>query len=377
MKSAEQNYIEVRSPADSRQPYRHNVSSLCDASGKATAFIPKINIAFVLTPGFTLTAFAGFVDVLRLAADEGAQGHQVEFRWSILGDRSEPIVSSSGAEVRSWEPMDAPDRFDYIVVVGGLTSQNQRTCPAIYTFLRSAARACVPMVGLCTGSFVLARAGLLDGHVTCVSWFHRDAFIREFPRLRIVSNQLYILDRDRVTCAGGTGVVHLAAHLVEKHCGPAFAKRSLRILLEDRPLPSNTPQPAAEVAHHARDSFVRRAMLLIEQKVSQQDPISQIVSVLGIGLRQLERRFCADIGMTMREFRSQLRLARAKRLIENSNLSLTDIGLECGFGSCSHFSRAFSSRFKISPSSLRRDTHACDRRYAPQPPQRDLAVQAG
>lgn len=324
----------------------------------AAAAGPKIRVGFVLTPRFTLTAFAGFVDVLRLAADEGDRSRQVECQWSVLGEPGESIVSSSGAAVTPWEPMESPERFDYIVVVGGLLHQGQRVPPGVYSFLKSASKAGVPLVGLCTGSFVLARAGLLNGYVTCVSWFHREDFTREFPRLRLVTNQMYIVDRDRMTCAGGTSVVHLAAHLIEKHCGRAFANKSLRILLEDQPLPSNTPQPEAGIARKAQDFFVRRAMLLIEQKLSSPDPINEVVGSLGIGIRQLERRFFADVGMTMREFRSQLRLARAKWMIENTDVSLTHIGLECGFGGCSHFSRAFTARFKVRPSAVRRTSQA-------------------
>jgi transcriptional regulator GlxA family with amidase domain len=319
---------------------------------------PKIRVGFVLTPRFTLTAFAGFVDVLRLASDEGDRSRQGECRWSVLGEPDEAVVSSSGAEVKAWEPMESPERFDYIVVVGGLLHQGQKVSPQVYAFLKCAAKAGVPLVGLCTGSFVLARAGLLNGYVTCVSWFHREDFTMEFPRLRLVTNQMYVVDRDRMTCAGGTSVVHLAAHLIEKHCGRAFANKSLRILLEDQPLPSNTPQPEAEIARKAQDLFVRRAMLLIEQKISQPDPINEVVSTLGIGIRQLERRFFADVGMTMREFRSQLRLARARWMIENTDLSLTHIGLECGFGGCSHFSRAFTARFNVRPSAARRSCHS-------------------
>jgi transcriptional regulator GlxA family with amidase domain len=90
------------------------------------ATTPKIRVAFVVTPRFTLTAFAGFVDVLRLAADDGDRSRQVECHWTVLGDPGRPVVSSSGAEVRPWEPMEAPERFDYIVVVGGLLQQGQR-----------------------------------------------------------------------------------------------------------------------------------------------------------------------------------------------------------------------------------------------------------
>ena len=252
------------------------VAAVAGTTAAATSK-PKLSVGFVLTPKFTLTAFAGFVDVLRLAADDGDRSRQIECHWTVLGGYGEAVQSSAGAEVRAWEPMEAPERFDYIVVVGGLLGIDQPVTASTYAFLNTASKAGVPLVGLCTGSFVLARAGLLDGYVACVSWFHRDDYTREFPRLRLVSNQMYIVDRDRMTCAGGTSVVHLAAHLVERHCGPAFANKALRILLEDQPLPSNTPQPAAEIVRKAQDWFVRRAMLLIEQKISQPDPISEIV----------------------------------------------------------------------------------------------------
>lgn len=315
---------------------------------------PKIRVGFVLTQRFTLTAFAGFVDALRLAADEGDRSRPLVCVWTVLGDCTTPLVSSCGASVLPWEAMDNPERFDYIVVVGGLLHGGQKVVPGTEAFLRKAARAGVGLVGLCTGSFVLARSGLLAGHLACVSWFHREDFQAEFPGLRLVSNRMFVVDRDRMTCAGGTSVVHLAAHLIEKHCGRALASKSLRILIEDQPLPSTTLQPESIVTRHAHDQTVHRTMLLIEQKLSQHGRLADISDDLGISMRQLERRFVADIGITPREYRSRLRLARARWMIEHTDLSVTDVGLECGFCDCSHFSRAFTSYFKVAPSGLRR-----------------------
>ena len=314
----------------------------------------KLRVGFLLAPRFTLTAFAGFVDALRLAADEGDRSRQIECQWTVLGRAGEPVVSSCGASVHPWAEMEDPARFDYIVVGGGLLHGGQQVLPGTYAFLRSATRAGVSLVGLCTGSFILARAGLLDGYVTCVSWFHRDDFAAEFPKLRMTSNRLFAVDRDRMTCAGGTSVVHLAAHLIERHCGRAHAGKSMRIMIEDQPLSPDTPQPESVITREARDSVVRQAMLLIEQKLSYPDQIQTIVAPLGVGLRQLERRFAADVGITLREYRLQLRLARAKWLIEHTDLSITDVGFECGFGDCSHFSNAFARHFKLCPSEVRR-----------------------
>ena len=315
---------------------------------------PRMRVGFVLAPRFTLTAFAGFVDALRLAADEGDRSRPIEVQWDVLGHPGTPVASSCGAVVQPWAEMGDPLKYDYIVVVGGLLHGGQKVLPGTYPFLKSAARAGVALVGLCTGSFVLARAGLLDGYVACVSWFHREEFVAEFPDQRMITNRMFVVDRDRMTCAGGTSVVHLAAHLIEKHCGRALANKSLRIMIEDQPLPSNTPQPESVVTRQAHDSVVRQAMLLIEQKLAQPEPLTDIAEALGISMRQLERKFVADVGITPRDYRLQLRLTRARWMIEHTDLSVTDVGFECGFGDCSHFSRAFTSHFKVRPSSLRR-----------------------
>ena len=319
---------------------------------------PRLRVGFLLTPRFTLTAFAGFVDALRLAADEGDRSRQIDCQWVVLGEAGRSLQSSCGTSVQPTGEMERPERFDYIVVVGGLLQGGQKVAPGTYPFLRAAARAGVGLIGLCTGSFVLARAGLLDGYVACVSWFHREDFEAEFPGQSLVTNRMYVVDRDRMTCAGGTSVVHLAAHLIEKHCGRGLATKSLRIMIEDQPLPPSTPQPESVVTRQATDLLVRRAMLLIEQKAAPDGSLAQIADSLGIGMRQLERRFLADVGISPRQYRLHLRLARARWMIEHTDHSLTDIGLECGFGDCSHFSRAFAAHFDAPPSSLRKKRRA-------------------
>lgn len=317
---------------------------------------PKLRIGFLLAHRFTLTAFAGFVDALRLAADEGDRSRPIDCSWTVLGDPRVPVVSSCGASVQPWSAMEDSERFDYIVVVGGLLHGGQKVPAGVHAFLRSAARAGVKLVGVCTGAFVLARAGLLDGYAACVSWFHREDFLAEFPGWRVVSNRMFVVDRDRITCAGGTSVVHLAAHLIEKHCGRALATKSLRIMIENQPLPADTPQPESVVTRQARDTLVRRAMLLIEQTLSQPKALAGVGDALGVGLRQLERRFVADVGITPSTYRMQLRLARAKWMIEHTDASVTEVGLECGFGDCAHFSKAFTTQFGARPSRLRKST---------------------
>jgi len=231
--------------------------------------------------------------------------------------------------------------------------RGQRVPVALTSFLRQAAAAGVKLVGLCTGSFVLARSGLLDGHLACVSWFHREEFTAEFPECRIVSNQMFVIDRDRLTCAGGTSVVHLAAHIIERSIGRASAVKALRIMIEEQPLPSRTLQPEQVLSVRSTDTTVHKAMLLLEQQLHAPTPIDEICAPLGIGRRQLERRFQRDVGLSPAEYRNRLRLDRARWLLQNTDLDVTEVSLECGFHDGATFSRFVRKALGMSPRQVR------------------------
>lgn len=314
------------------------------------ARVSKLRIGFVLAPRFTLAAFANFVDAIRLAADDGDRSRQIDCEWAVLGDPGETIESSCGLHVAPWAPLEDPTSFDYIVVVGGLLHGRVRASSHINQFLKAAAKAKVPLVGLCTGSFILARAGLLNGYQACVSWFHINEFRDEFPKLSAESTRLFVIDRDRLTCAGGTSVVHLASHLIEKHCGRAQAIKSLRIMIEQSLLPGGAWQPEEIVTRPAHDSLVKRAMLEIEENIGSRTPLPELARSLGISVRQLQRRFECDIGIGVREYRRNLQLSRAKWLVEHTDRSMTEIALDCGFSDSAHFSRTFREHFQVVPS---------------------------
>jgi transcriptional regulator GlxA family with amidase domain len=314
---------------------------------------PKLRVGFLLTPRFTLTTFAGFVDAMRLAADEGDRSHPLLAHWAVLDAAGGPVVSSCGATLAPNAPLESRGDYDYVVVVGGLLQGGQRVPARLTTFLRGAATAGVKLVGLCTGSFVLARAGLLDGHLACVSWFHREEFAAEFPECRIVSNQMFVVDRDRLTCAGGTSVVHLAAHIIERTIGRASAVKALRIMIEEQPLPSRTLQPEQVLSVRSTDTVVHKAMLLLEQQLHSSATIEELCEPLGIGRRQLERRFQRDVRLSPAEYRQRLRLERARWLLQNTDLEVTEVSLECGFQDSANFARVIRKALGLSPSQVR------------------------
>ena len=226
----------------------------------------KLSVAFVLAPNFTLLALSAFVDTLRLAADEGDRSRPIQCSWTVLSDTMRPVRSSSGISVNPDSELQDPRQFNYILVVAGTLSSELLSKP-LSVYLQQAASAGVPLVGICTGSFVLARLGLMQGRKSCISWFHFEEFRTLYPTLDASSDELFIVDGDRLTCAGGTSVVHLAAHLVQQYCGEAAAQKALRIMIEQATLPAQFPQPQPPRTPRTKDLRVRKAMLLMERNL--------------------------------------------------------------------------------------------------------------
>lgn len=311
-----------------------------------------LRVGFVLCPDFTLVAFSAFLDTLRLAADEGDRSRPIHCKWDILSPDMSPIRSSAGVEVKPTLLLTTPSDFDYIVVVGGLLDA-ARCAKASLDFLQRAAAQHIPLVGLCTGSFVLARLGLMDGISTCVSWFHHEAFVAEFPQVPVSSAVLYVVEKDRLTCAGGTSVVHLAAHIIETYSGRAQASKALRILIEEALQPGAAVQPTPPLSERAKDARIRRAMLLIERNV--ENPISSefIACQVRLSVRQLERLFKLELGISPSAYAEKLRLNRAHELLRTGKEPLYQIAIRCGYKNPSHFASRFRLTYGISPSAVR------------------------
>ena len=317
--------------------------------------MPALRAGIIVAPDFTMLALSAFVDTLRLAADERDRGRQINCAWRLMSSDGHRVSASNGIVVEPTSGLIDPGAFDYLVVVGG-TLHRMRRDTRLDEYLQKAARQSVPLVGLCTGSFYLARAGLMDGYKACVSWLHRDELIAQFPRVRAVADALFVFDRDRITCAGGTGVIHLASHLVDRHLGRGASEKGLRIMLEDRMRSGTSPQPPPAMLGIEKvcDPRVRRAMLLIERSIDDPLPPTRLASTLGISARQLNRLFNGELGCSLRAFERAMRLERAERLVTGDTISMTEIATACGFSDAAHFSRAFRGRFRMPPSEARR-----------------------
>ncbi|WP_102814228.1 GlxA family transcriptional regulator, partial [Burkholderia pseudomallei] len=244
---------------------------------------PRLRFGIVLLPNFTLTAFSGFVDMLRLSADDGDHSKPVRCSWTVIGDTLTPVRASCGIQLTPWQTFDAADAFDYVVVVGGLLHSGPQAGPQTLEFIRRAAAAGANLVGICTGAFALMRAGVLDGHRVCVSWFHYWDFVERFPGADpdlLIADRLFVIDRRRITCSGGRASIDVAAAILLRHFDHATVQKALRILLVGEMQKGNAPQPHPPGLEPATHPKVKRAILLMEQHVGRALPLDELACKL-------------------------------------------------------------------------------------------------
>ena len=339
--------------APARSPFRGRRGAAQGRGRDAGRGGARLSVGFILARRFTLCAFANFIDVLRLAADEGDRSRPILCHWAVLSDSMEAVPSSSEITVQPTERLGDPSRFDYVVVVGGLMGETPALAPAQLRFLHRAADAGVPLVGLCTGAFMLHEAGLLDGYRCCVSWFHPAEFLARFDGLIPVSDQIFVVDRDRLTCSGGASSAHLAAYLVGMHVGRAQASKSLHIMIIDDALGAEQPQPGLTMDIRTRDPVVLRALLLMQQNIDAPLSVEAVARRAGQSRRQLERHFRAALDLSPQAAFLRLRLSVARHLIETTDKSIAQVAVDCGFCDSSHLSRMFRRVHGTTPNALR------------------------
>ena len=321
---------------------------------RAGASRPELRIGIVLWPGFPLLSLAGLSDALRHAGDLGDRSRQVRCTWRVLGLEGESVRASSGIEVPVQEAFSSRFEIDYLAVIGGLLPQIDRV-PARYPrYLKEAAQAGVPLIGICTGSFVLARHGLMDRRVTCVHPFHVDDWKAAFPDHAYVTHTDYHVDGDRITCAGGISVIELAAELTRRHCGPGTSAKVVHQMTVSSQRASGHMQRRQALGYITTDKEkLRQVVVLMEKNLSPPLEIAVIARLVGSSTRQLERAFLAETGFSPSNFYRTLRLNYGRWLLTTSDTRVNDIAFECGFADASHFIRHFQAQFGMAPGRLR------------------------
>lgn len=332
---------------------------------------PSLSVGFIPLPLFTLNAFAGFIDSLRLAADKGGRSRQIHCRWQIMGNG--PVTSSCGLEVHPQRPLGDPGQFTHIAVCGGNNYLDPHEDKALSRYLQQAHRQGVKLVGVCTGTFAIARAGLLEGQRVCVHWNVINDFRQQFPRIAATPDRLFLESGRVITCAGSSGATDMSLHLIRRHCGPEKAQQALRHMILNGMRTSSSPQTHFyEAIHDIHDERVRMAILHMEQSLNTRLDAAGLARGVNLSPRQLDRLFREQAGTTPMRYFKAMRLRYADWLLQHTDWSIAEIAADCGFADAAHLSRDFLAHYGCSPRQARRK----ERRVPPDAPMPADAVEA-
>ena len=307
------------------------------------------HIGLLLVDGFALMSYASVIEPYRAA---NALAGQPLYRWTHISTGGEASHASNGATIIADQPVG--ERFDcdtLFVFAGGDPAlfEDVRT----FGWLRSMASRGTVIAGISAGPYLLARAGLLDNYRATVHWEHRAAFSEAFPLVTLEAG-LYVIDRRRLTCAGGMAGMDLALELIEREQGHMLAAQVSDWFIRSEPRAADRPQRLSlRDRYEITNDRLLKVLAHMEATVAEPSDRSVLASVAAVSVRQLERLFASHLGTSVNDFYLRTRLAQAQQLLRSTGLSITDVAIACGFKSSSHFSRAYKQQFARSPSEER------------------------
>jgi transcriptional regulator GlxA family with amidase domain len=320
---------------------------------------PDIRVGFILSPNFSLLPFASFIDSLRHAADEADFSRQIYCHWKIIGPTLEPVSASCGVDFTPHEIFPDNVEFDYLVIVGGQLPQCLEHPQETLRYLQLAYESNISIVGLCTGSFILAQAGLLDDRRCAIHVDHLNQLKQLFPRSLPVSDQIYVNDNEIITCPGGTAALDLAFSLIEERCGKARAIKGLVALSVEKHRAAhhrpNRPYGHLSVCGNWR---VEQAIEIMERYISTPLKIHELAKKLNTSERELNRAFKQHAGEPPSAIWRKMRLSHGHWLLVNTTKAATRIAFECGFSDSAHFCRWFKRVYAETPIEFRKHRHA-------------------
>lgn len=308
-------------------------------------------VGVVLTPGFSLMAFASLVEPLRGA---NLVSGQVLYQWRHLSPAGGKVASGGGLEVLTEPLTKSPEaEFDMLVVCGGMGSDTYRNAQ-LNMFLRRVLRHDVIVGSLSTASFILATAGLLDHRRCTVHWDYLEAFQETFPQLE-ATNELFVIDKGVFTCAGGTAAMDVMLQFIRQRQGDEFASKvSDQFVYGAMRQPRDAQRMTLRNRLGVSQPTLVKAIEIMERRIETPLRAPQLARQAGVSTRQLERLFLHYLGCSPTQHYIRIRLEKARKLLRHSTLSVLEIGLACGFTTASHFARAYRHHFSIVPSADRK-----------------------
>ena len=324
------------------------------------------HFGFLQVPSYSMIAFSSAIEPLRMANRNA--GREL-YRWSVYTVDGLPEKASNGLELTPDDSIEKANDVDTLFVCGGADIAEAWSREIQFALRRISKRNNVRLGALCTGSYLLARAGLLDGYRCTIHWENIASLREEFPEVQ-VSDDLFIIDRDRITSAGGQASMDMMLKLInDRHGNKLVTHISEQFMCERIRSSDDRQRIPLHLALGSNQPKLTEAVTLMEANIEEPISLDELSSYVGISRRQLERLFQKHLNCVPTRYYLNLRLNRARLLLLQTSKSIVDIALACGFISAPHFSKCYRDLFGIPPRDERRKLQARSQEEADLPGQ--------
>ncbi len=313
-------------------------------SGLGTPPKPR-RVVFVLLPNFTMISFASAVESLRIA---NRMSGETLYTWMIVGEGGQTIACSAGVEFGLDSDLPELTHDDIILVCSGVRVQ-AATTKKLISWLRREARRGMVIAGLCTAAYTLAKAGLLNGRRATIHWENHDSFVEEFDDVTLTKS-VFVRDGNRITTAGGTSSIDMMLNLISTHQGEDLANAVAdQLVYSSIRTDQDTQRLSVPTRIGVRHPKLSQVIQMMEANI--EDPFSPAVLAQKVGMstRQLERLFRRYLNRSPKRYYMELRLQKARNLLMQTDMTVINVALACGFSSPSHFSKCYRAHYDTTP----------------------------
>ncbi|MFK7882435.1 GlxA family transcriptional regulator [Roseobacter sp.] len=305
---------------------------------------PK-RFVFVLLEAFSLLSFAAAIESLRIA---NRMANRKVYDWRIIGEGGDIIHCSSGSGFKLDGDLEDLTRDDVVLICGGINIQDATT-KRLLGWVRREARKGLMLGGLCTAGYALARAGLLDGKRATIHWENQDSFSEEFQEVDLTKS-VFVIDGNRVTTAGGTSSIDLMLKLIANDQGEELANLVAdQLIYSSIRTDQDTQRLSVPTRIGVRHPKLSKVIQMMESNIEEPISPSILAKNVGMSTRQLERLFRRYLNRSPKRYYMELRLQKARNLLMQTDMSVINVALACGFASPSHFSKCYRSHYDTTP----------------------------
>lgn len=300
---------------------------------------------FVLLDKFTMLCFSSAVEVLRIA---NRMSGKTLYEWRLAGEGGVEAHCSAGVGFKLDMDLVELSRDDVMVLCSGIDVKGAST-KTLLNWVRREARRGVVTAGLCTAGYTLAKAGLLDGKRATIHWENHDSFLEEFDEIELTKS-VFVIDGNRYTTAGGTASIDLMLKIIANDHGEDLANAVAdQLIYTTIRTDQDTQRLSTPTRIGVRHPKLSKVIQMMEANIEEPISPSKLASDIGMSTRQLERLFRRYLNRSPKRYYMELRLQKARNLLMQTDMSVINVALACGFTSPSHFSKCYRSQYDTTP----------------------------